>query len=280
MDKWLPDFIKQSPAYEIFSWLPATLLSGNDWPSFNDYNSLSIIRNNSISNIEGKAIKFIQQKISSDDIAYEPKIYLSGEVKTRKNNWHDFFNMLIWCTFPKIKAMLNKFQYHEILKRGGHKLRSPLENFLTLFDENGLIIISSDKDLLKLVTEMQWKDFFWHQRHALKEKLRCYVFGHSLHEKLLNPYIGMVGHSILLCVDESFFNKDPSQQHEEIENIICSFDFASMTTKNLFPVPILGFPEWHHEASDPSFYDNVDYFRGKRQKGDSILMQGGTEVFL
>jgi hypothetical protein len=42
-----------------------------------------------------------------DGLDYEMRIWARGEVVTRPDNWHDFFNALVWCTFPLAKAALN-----------------------------------------------------------------------------------------------------------------------------------------------------------------------------
>ncbi|MBA2653470.1 MAG: DUF3025 domain-containing protein [Gammaproteobacteria bacterium] len=257
---WLPYFQGLSPAYQMFSWFPQQLFSGA-WPTIDDYNTLFASRH------EEFAIRFVPQGAKALRFieGYEPRIFLSGEIQTRSNNWHDFFNMLIWCNFPTLKSQLNKLQYSELLKRETKDARrSALENFLTLFDENGVVILSSEDSLLSRIRTMQWKDFFWNQRRLLSQKLRCYVFGHSLHEKLLNPYIGMVGHALLLKVADSFFDNSLEQQFKVIEQNLCALDFELITSKALYPIPVLGFPGWCVESNDPSFYDNKDYFRPQR----------------
>ncbi len=193
------------------------------------------------------------------------RIYLKGEVQTRSCHWHDFFNMLIWCTFPKIKARLNQLQFQELARRKDCKQRSPLENFLTLLDENGIIIISSNNFLLQLIRDMQWKQLFWQHRCLLAQQLKCFVIGHSTHEKLLQPYIGMVSHGLLFSVEEDFFKRSSSEQIDHIEQEFLQLDLETMTSRSLFPIPILGFPNWCEAAQSEQFYDNQAYFRMGRR---------------
>ena len=206
-DKWLPNFIKLSPAYSLFSWLPIEFITKTQWPNLADYNLL-----NSacfpLHNANNLLIEFVSQeeRVLDFDCHYEPRIFIKGEVQTRHANWHDFFNMLIWRTFPTIKAMINKQHYHALKRRLTiSNQRSSVEDLLTLFDESGLIIFSSDNELLNLIRNMHWKELFWTKRNCLASKLRCLVFGHSLHEKLLNPYIGLVGYAVLITVNDDFF---------------------------------------------------------------------------
>jgi hypothetical protein len=89
-------------------------------------------------------------KLFALDNLYEPRIFLKGEIPTRRNNWHDFFNALIWATFPKTKAALNMrhfIAYDEMIvslpfqKTGKNRTRE--QDRLTLFDEGGAIVIKS-----------------------------------------------------------------------------------------------------------------------------------------
>ena len=77
---------------------------------------------------------------------YEPRCYLTGEVQTRANNWHDLFNALVWLTFPKTKAVLNARHYHaltvEEIASGSH--RGAVRDVNTLLDESGVIVVYAD----------------------------------------------------------------------------------------------------------------------------------------
>jgi hypothetical protein len=264
---WVSEFTCHSPAYEIFHWLPRHFLQKTDWPNLEDYNVLASTRNATLVNSQGLAIQFIESSASQDvEKSYESSIYFAGEVQTRKKNWHDFFNMLIWNTFPRLKAYINCLQYHELNKRALKvSQRSPLENFLTLLDENGVLIASSNATLLRLIREMKWQDAFWHHRDILLEALSCYVIGHSLHEKLLNPYIGLIGHGLLLEVEAGFFKMSKERQVLEIETRCLELDLSSLSTRSLFPIPILGLPNWFPMSVDPAFYSNENYFRTRRR---------------
>jgi hypothetical protein len=45
----------------------------------------------------GQRIRFVPPQ--DDGKAYECRIWERGEVETRPDNWHDFFNALVWLPF-------------------------------------------------------------------------------------------------------------------------------------------------------------------------------------
>ena len=120
---------------------------------------------------------------ATKDAYYEVKVYRSGEVETRPDNVHDFFNALAWLAFPQAKARLNALHAAEIPREGGRRGR--LRDLLTIFDEGGAIVQCDQPDLLALLHAMQWKDLFWHQRARLQREMRILVFGHAVLEQAL-----------------------------------------------------------------------------------------------
>ena len=90
------------------------------------------------------------------------------EMFERVMHWHDFFQYLTWFMFPKTKAVINSIHIPAAKKRiaEGVELgrRTPIENMLSLFDEGGAVVISSDASLLQLIRDFQWKELFWHRR--------------------------------------------------------------------------------------------------------------------
>lgn len=270
MNIWDPFFHQRSPIFDIFSVLPLDFKDHHHWPNIDDYNELLKNVQTKIQSKSNKDLIFIEQlsELKSFEDQYEPRIYLRGEVQTRTYNWHDFFNMLIWLTFPHIKSIINARHYMALKSRlNTSKNRTSIENVLALLDENGVIIVSSDSELLEMIKDLKWKHLFWNRREEVNQKLRCYVFGHSLHEKALNPYIGMTGHAILLLQEDAFLHKPLSEQLHIIDlNISQMLNDDLMISRNtLHPIPILGMPGWYPLNDDESFYDNTDYFRQTRR---------------
>lgn len=275
-DRWDPEFPDRTP--RLFTPLAPlarqlAALHPDDWPTLDDYNSLLLRQRGTVTSAVGAAIRFVPQdgKPLSFDCCYEPRIYLHGEIQTRTENWHDFFQVLVWTLFPKTKRRLNELHYHSARQRhqSGRGNRGPRENMLTLFDECGALVISSDRTLLSLIENFRWQELFWTRRAQLRERLRCIVFGHALYEKALNPYLGMTAQALLFHVDGETLEAGPHAQHAMLDSLLDEYlatRRTSLTPACLSPFPLLGMPGWHPGNDVAAFYDNRAYFRDGRNR--------------
>ena len=100
-----------------------------------------------LSNHRGLPIHFVRQADLPSGLAYEEFISTAGAVPTR-DNLHDFFNALVWLTFPNIKKQLNALQAAEIARRAAcvsagmvEGSRGKLRDAATIFDENAALLI-------------------------------------------------------------------------------------------------------------------------------------------
>src|SRR5690606_1712694 len=105
---------------------------------------------------------------------YEAHIHNTGAVPTRPNDWHDFFNALAWCAWPQAKAALNAAHIEEIEHRrtAGLDGRGRRRDALTLFDECGMLVISSDANILNLLATHEWEAAFVTHRSRLTNTTR------------------------------------------------------------------------------------------------------------
>ena len=272
--KWDPNFVSFSPIfYPLEYW--AEKFSGfkESWPGLNDYQAILNTLPNPILTQSGQALKIVQQDGKPGHFSehYAPRIYLSGEIQTRTENWHDFFQFLTWFMFPKTKAVINSIHIPAAQSRIEENIdlgrRSPIENMLSLFDEGGAVILCSDNSLLDLIREFKWKELFWQRRDELGSKLKLITFGHAMYEKGLSPYVGMTANSILFHVDENIIKQSNQQQLDWIDNHLAEI-FLKGTPyskpKDLSPFPLLGLPGWDNNNEAESYYDNVKYFRPGR----------------
>jgi len=239
------------------------------WPTHTELNALA----HGVTTGSGLALRFVPP--APEDTRrfahYELRIAQTGEVETRPESWHDLFNALQWIAFPKSKARINA-QHAAILEEGGDdemRHRSPTRDALTLFDEGGVIVASSAPELLRLVSDFQWKALFWERRAEVLAKMRFIPFGHGLHEQALAPYIGMVAKTVFVPVSDFFFMLSPESQREEADRMVAAhFEnrtrFAS--AKVMPPLPVLGVPGWHADTAIEAFYDRADYFRSKPKR--------------
>ena len=238
-------------------------LPNDRWPSHEELTALA----NGIVTSRGKPLRFVAPRDRGDNERryYELRIAETGEVETRPENWHDLFNALAWITYPQAKGTINA-QHVAILEERGDaeaKRRSPERDALTLFDEGGIAVLSTDPALFDLIVAFEWKELFWHRRGELEQHMRFLAFGHALYEQALEPYLGMVAKTIFFEVDSL-----PSDDAlVETADAALSRHFSDrsrfVSPKAMAPMPVLGIPGWHVDTATESFYDNRDHFRAK-----------------
>lgn len=243
-------FIATATAYELFQVLDLSYLNGVGWPSLSTSNKVAN---------KNHFTEFQFVDVSKQQGNYEQHILKTKTIPTRQENWHDFFNYLIWLIFPRLKKQLNRWQCQELSQRNNNQ-RSPFENALTLFDENGLILVSSNPELFEMIKQHRWHELFWQHRSQLTEQLQCTVFGHSIHEKLLAPYIGMTGHAVMLLVEPEYFKWERAIQCRYLDLQLQQSQLFTKP-KDLQPFPLLGLPGWHPDSQNEAFYLNQAYFR-------------------
>lgn len=273
---WHPDFATRSPIYAPLQLWTQGFATFDEWPGLADCQRLLDTLPQPIQTATGQSLRVVPQEGKPDcfEKRYESRINLYGEIQTRRNNWHDFFHVLAWLAFPRTKALLNAI--HMDLARTRQEAganpgqRSARESMLTLFDEDGAVVISSDESLLQLIRDFQWRELFWQRRDELADKLQCIVFGHALYEKGLMPFLGMTANAILLKCDEAALAQPMPQRLQWLDAKLAALFEAGETLqrpRDLQPFPILGVPGWDESNRLETYYDNRDYFRpGRRQR--------------
>ncbi len=274
--KWDANFVSFSPIFSPLSvWAEKFSHFKEKWPVLDDYQALLSVLPNPILTQSGKALKIVQQDGKPGHFTehYAPRIYLTGEIQTRTENWHDFFQFLTWFMFPKTKAVINSIHIPAAQSRLENETdtgrRSPIENMLSLFDEGGAVILCSDNSLLQLIRNFKWKELFWQRRDELSSKLKLVTFGHALYEKGLSPYVGMTANCILFHVDVNILQQTNQQQLDWIDKELAQLFVKGKPyskPKDLAPFPLLGLPGWDIGNEVESYYDNVNYFRPGRGK--------------
>lgn len=271
---WNPHFIDFHPLFAPFASLAPCWEQRGEWPELPLCNVL-LNSGAPIVTGGGARLKAVPQDARPTEIAqhYEVRIYETGELQTRARSWHDWFNVLVWRTFPQSKCTLNS-QHCEALRQAHralppHTARTARENACTLFDENGAVILTSDASFLELIREFRWRELFWSHRSALEQSLRCVVFGHSLLEKALRPYIGMTAHAIVVPVPEGILHLPWPELLLWLDGTLANVlrnpsTFSS--PQQLQPFPLLGMPGWDPDNARADYYDNKNYFREGRRR--------------
>ena len=272
---WCGGFTQHSLLYSPLQPWAEQFTTYDAWPTLADYQRLLNQLPQPILTLAGEPLTIVPQDGKPDcfEEHYAPRIYLSGEIQTRHENWHDFFQLLTWFIFPRTKALINAIHIPKARARidANHDLgrRSALENMLSLFDEGGAVVISSDPSLLQLIRDFRWKELFWQRRNELASRLQCVTFGHALYEKGLTPYVGMTANCILIPCDESLLQQPLPAQLRWLDGELAALLERGelQQPRDLRPFPILGMPGWDENNRQESYYDNVNYFRPGRRTG-------------
>lgn len=206
----------------------------------------------------GASLRFVPP---TPGTSYEAAVYSDGLVMTRPDSWHDLFNALAWLSFPQTKAALNRAHYAAGARLGG-AARGPWRDRLTLFDESGLVMLSTDAELIGLLYAHRWKTLFVERRADVARHARFLVVGHALHEKALAPFKGITAKTLALTVDPTVLGAPLAVQ------LVCA-DAAGarwvVRPTPLAPLPILGIPGWWPDNEDAAYYDDSSHFRPLRR---------------
>jgi len=232
-----------------------------DTESFPDCHQLNALLPDGMISEGGQNIRFVKST-DLDDGAYEHRIYTTGQISTRPDNWHDLFNAMIWMQFPRIKIAMNTLHYNA-LSRQSEGSRGPLRDALTLFDECGVIVFSKRFDVLNLLAKRDWSTAFTTLNFDSDIKLA--ISGHAMLEKYLSPYKSITAKAIYICVDDSLLNASRQEQLANLDEAIATRLLSGelLTTPScLAPLPLAGIPGWWpQDAQDDRFYDDPMVFR-------------------
>ncbi|MCQ4144012.1 DUF3025 domain-containing protein [Vogesella sp. AC12] len=214
------------------------------------------------------------------ELYYEMHIGSTGEVPTRGDNWHDWFNALCWLSWPRSKLAMNARQVAAI--NGDEFRRGPRRDAGTLLDESGVIVPYCDAALAQALHDMQWRTLFVEQRAAWGTRIGAHVIGHALLEQGLAMHIGWCGKALLLPVEEGFFRLDGAEQVDTLDKMLAARlagddDFAA-SPRELLPLPLLGIPGWWDANHDAAFYDNTAYFRPTRRAKSATEIASSSPI--
>ena len=246
------------PAYEALG------LDGAEFTSaFNRHAALLALRNH-----RDLPIAFVPQESLPEGTAYEEFISATGNVPTR-DNLHDFFNGLVWQTFPLIKRELNALQAAQIAAAGSaDKARGPARDAATIFDENAaLLVVRASSDGRALVDELRahcWDAALFEKRALFGPDAQVWLFGHALMEKLVAPRKAITAHTRIVFAPDAYFELDTAAQRAWIDSTVAQvLRDEGLSTASFTPLPVLGVPGWWPEQ-DLDFYLDTTVFRPKR----------------
>lgn len=253
---------------------------------FEDYSVLTWLNANNhlpLKNFRQQTLTFVPQDSLPPNTAYEQFIAEEGNICTR-DNLHDLFNGIIWLNFPKTKAVLNQLHMLDIANNGIQQQRSALRHALTLFDENGGIVVSSEFDTLQALQAFDWQTALYTHREQWQNfevnsltKTQFFAFGHALLEKLAFPRKNICSHTLLLQVNKDWFSQTVTEQRSYLDNFLSQWLLSltliegklhpnstkTFNSKMFQPLPVLGIPHFaNHQTLD--FYQDTSIFRPPR----------------
>lgn len=216
----------------------------------------------------GRPIRFVAPGRRAT--GYEERVFAAGQVETRPDNWHDLFNALIWMMFPNTKAALNACHCRAIDERriSGLAGRGPLRDAATLFDENGVVVVSADPALSELLRGHEWKALFWRRRAQVIDDMRFIVFGHGLYDKLRTPFVGLCGKAVFLDVGRGYFDMPLERQRHFVDGELAQRWRGGERYRrpaDLAALPLLGIPGVVPDSAAAAYYDDLRQFRHRRR---------------
>jgi Protein of unknown function (DUF3025) len=212
--------------------------------------------------------RFVSQSSLPNGVAYEQFIFDTQQCPTR-DGLHDFFNALYWDQFPRTKARLNQLQADQIVQLGSVTQRGSVRDALTVFDENGALLIAP-LELWEALIAMDWQRLFvtlrplWHQA-------RLIPFGHALLEKLVHPRKPITAHVYIAQITTKniaveAINTPATPYFYSLLDAWIAADLSAekFASKPFAPLPILGVPNWWAANEDLDFYNDETVFRKPR----------------
>ncbi len=226
-------------------------------------------------------LRFVSQNALPEGIGYEQFIGSTGNIPTR-DNLHDLFNGSIWLSFPKTKSLLNYYHMLEIAachEDGRGARRGRVRDTITVFDENGAILVTADPSIGEALINFDWQASLvvsrdkWDNPKKLNihSQAAVYIFGHALLEQLIQPRKPLCAHSVVINVAADFFALSLSARIAYLDDQLAIYmnkllSQDNVTPRQLAPLPILGVPHFWSENADPSFYDDSYVFRSGRRE--------------
>lgn len=216
----------------------------------------------------GQALRFDPEPAPAD--GYEACIHDTGRVPTRQQDWHDFFNALSWCVWPRSKTAMNAAHVREIAARRAAALpgRGPRRDALTQFDECGMVVTSCDPEVLHGLARHAWDEVFWQRRANLATTTAFTLLGHASWDQLRAPFVGLCARTVHRQVTPDWFAQ-PAAERQRDSDAWLAARIASgellTTPRALMPLPLLGIPGVTPDSEQRDYYRDTRQFRPLRQ---------------
>ena len=222
--------------------------------------------------------QFVPQEQLPLGMAYEAFIHERRSIPTR-DNLHDFFNGLVWLRWPCLKQRLNQLQAQAIAEQEVARARGPLRDAITVFDENGALLLAP-ATMIEALRAREWKRLFIELR-PLWRHARLLPVGHALLEKLTVPRKPITAHLLCVATDEDGGPAQPGLG--EVDTWLAQSHWlqaGTLAQKPFSPLPVLGVPGWWAPNQDFCFYDDPFVFRAPRTAQPAQQPGGASDAWL
>ena len=261
-DYLIPSALAKWPLFAPLA--PLLEASGDRLPGLMALNRLVAQCAPCLESASGEPLRFVAPPMAGAD--YEHAVFDRGQVATRADNWHDYFNALVWASFLRAKAALNARHMQEAALGGATRSRSrgPVRDALTQFDECGLLVLGADIGLLEALAHHDWLAAFWDARARLKASTRFILFGHASYDQMRTPFNGLCAKAIYVAVPEAVLAMPLDRQLAWADAWLAERVGAGevlSAPRDLSALPLLGIPEVVRENAVRDFYLDTDQFR-------------------
>lgn len=255
------DWLARRPYRDLEPQLLAALERCSAWPAPEQYDELA---RQVPQAADVELPRFVTQNREALQRAggYEQYVASLRAVPTRPGAWHDFFNMVVWTHFPKLRWALNSIHVDPNLgPKDPRNGRAPAQNLAASFDESGMLVLSTSHGLLEELRELRFKRAFWERRDELLSTTRFWPVGHGLLEALLTPPPGLIARALLLHVPALPALEEREAFRFAIDARAASLVHAWRSARTVLdPIPVLGIPGfWANDFAE--LYDDVRYIR-------------------
>jgi len=233
-----------------------SLLRSVEWPGLDDLNSLA--------HVGSPRFEAQTPALLGDGLHYEARINLRGQIATRRDNWHDLLNALVWLRYPALKQALNARQVADIATVGPRE-RTRAQCALTLFDEGGVIVVTNDDRLMEAWDRHDWSRLFGTLAASWQNGARVMVFGHALLEHALEPPRLLVAKALVLTTPGD--PRAPGVHDRAVARLAAAISGGTVLCdpQELRPLPVSGLPGWDDtargEQSRDQFLSEAECFR-------------------
>jgi hypothetical protein len=188
---WDPAFCARSRLYWPLVPVAAAFASYAAWPPVSAYEEALATQAGVHFRVQPPKPRRARRRGPVDPSALYDARIADGWVPTRSANWHDFFNALVWATFPASKRVFHERQRKTVAARIEPdakvlpKTRTREQDGLAILDEGSLLLLVTEPLVEPLKAALDARDEAPIHAAITRGEAVAMAFGHALYESLL-----------------------------------------------------------------------------------------------